>query len=199
MNCKEALPIMHEYLDGDLEAAGAKELQAHMLSCAGCRKLFKQLEMTEALVGSGSSVKAPANMTDRVMQNLPPLRNNRTWGSWFRKHPAASVAAVFVLVMMASFASLWQADKELLVKGTDLEQVVIKGDTVYIPAGHKVTGNLMVRSGKLQVDGEIDGNVVVIDGTVNMASTAHISGQVIDQAYERLIYEVNQWISHVSQ
>jgi hypothetical protein len=40
---------------------------------------------------------------------------------------------------------------------------VCKGDTVTVPAGHTYSGNLMVKNGKIQIDGQLDGNLVVID------------------------------------
>ncbi|WP_248928969.1 zf-HC2 domain-containing protein [Paenibacillus hamazuiensis] len=200
MECKEALPMMHEYLDGDLEGANAARLKEHLLVCPDCKKRFRELETTEAMIMASPDVKAPPYLKDRIMLALPPVKSNRTFGQWFRRHPAVSVAAVFVLVMMGSFMSLWNEDTELLVKGNNLDQVVIKGDTVYVPPGHTVSGNLTVQSGKLQVDGDINGNLVVIDGSVNLASTAHISGQVtkIDEAFEWMWFKVSEFFTQLS-
>jgi anti-sigma factor (TIGR02949 family) len=201
MECKEALPLMHEYFDGELEKGEVLALKDHLQSCSTCNRHFQLLEMTEAMVKSFPVIEAPDHLKDRIMLALPPIRRKKTWGRWFRRHPAISVAAVFLLVMMGSFVSLWNEDRELVVKGSDLEQIVIKGDTVYVPAGHKVTGNLMVKSGKLQVDGDINGNLVVIDGSVNLASTAHISGQVtkIDEAAEWIWFQVSEFFSQLSR
>ncbi|MCS7464729.1 zf-HC2 domain-containing protein [Paenibacillus doosanensis] len=201
MDCREALPLMHEYLDGGLKGREALALKEHLLVCPACRERLKQLEKVEALVQAWPQQEVPSGLTERIMQALPPERRKQPWWLWVRRHPAASVAAVFVLVMMGSFISLWNEDTELLVKGSDLSSVVIKGDTVYVPEGKTVAGNLMVENGKVQVDGDIKGNIVVIDGTVAMASTAHISGQVteIDQAFGWLWYKMNDWVSTISQ
>ena len=71
----------------------------------------------------------------------------------------------------------------------------------YVPQGHKLAGNLTVQHGKMQVDGEIDGNVVVIDGSMNLASTAHISGQVtkVDEAFEWMWFKFNEFFSQISK
>lgn len=201
MKCKEALPLMHDYLDGELDKGGILALKEHLQTCSFCSKLFRQFEMTDAMVKSFPHIAAPDGLKDKIMLALPPVRRKRTLGSWLRRHPAVSVAAVFVLVMLGSYASLWNEDHELVVKGSDLEQVVIKGDTVIVPEGHKITGNLMVRSGKLQVDGDINGNLVVIDGSVNMASTAHISGQVtkIDEAAEWIWFQISEFFAQMSR
>lgn len=50
MNCKEALPLIHEYLDGDLQGSDSRLLKEHLIACQACHALFKQLEKTDALV-----------------------------------------------------------------------------------------------------------------------------------------------------
>lgn len=200
MNCKEALPLLHQHLDGDLRGPEAVVLKEHLLACPACRKRLQQLEKVEALVQAWPAPQAPDDMTERIMRALPPAKRSSTWSRWFRRHPAASVAAVFFLVMMGSFVSMWDNDQELLVKGTDLESVVIKGDTVYVPAGKTVAGNLTVENGQLQVEGDIQGDIFVIDGKVNLASSAHIYGQVtqIDEAFSWLWFKTNQFFHQLS-
>lgn len=198
MNCTEALPMLHQYLDGDLSGQEARGLKEHLLACPACRNRLQQLEKVEALIQSWPAPRVPEGMTERIMKALPPEKRTGSWYRWFRKHPAVSVAAVFAFVMMGSFLAGWDQDKELLVKGTDLESVVIKGDTVYVPAGKTIAGNLTVENGRLEVEGDIKGDIVVIDGKVNLASTAHISGQVkqIDEAFSWLWFKMSQWITH---
>ncbi|MFH5186600.1 zf-HC2 domain-containing protein [Paenibacillus sp. TAB 01] len=201
MDCQEALPLMHEYLDGGLKGSEAVALKEHLLGCASCRERLKQFERVEALIHAWPKPEVPDGLTERIMQSLPPVKRQSPWWQWVRRHPAASVAAVFVLVMMGSFMSLWNEDSELVVKGNDLQSVVIEGNTVVVPAGKTVAGNLMVENGKVQVDGDIKGNIVVIDGSVNMASTAHISGQVteIDEAFSWLWFKMNDWATSISK
>jgi anti-sigma factor RsiW len=201
MNCREALPMLHQYLDGDLEGQEKKALKEHLLACMDCRRRLQQLEKVEALVQAWPSPQVPEGLTERIMSALPPEKRRGSWSRWFRKHPAASVAAVFFVVMMGSFLSMWDNDQELIVKGTDLQSVVIQGDTVYVPAGKTVAGNLTVENGKLEVEGDIRGDITVIDGRMNLASTAHISGQVtqIDEAFSWLWFKTGQFITQLSQ
>jgi len=201
MNCEEALPLMHEYLDGNTEGREAAELKRHLLQCPECNRIFRELEMTEALVKSCPKLAAPSDFTDRFMQNLPVRPKRQPWFSWVKRHPAVSVASVFLLVMLGSFLSMWSQDQELTVKGNNLDQLVIEDNTVYLPKGHRVQGNLMVRGGNVQVDGEIDGNLVVVDGKYHTASTANISGKIysINQAAEWLVYQVKEIFSPAVQ
>ncbi|PZE19533.1 zf-HC2 domain-containing protein [Paenibacillus xerothermodurans] len=201
MQCQEALPLMHEYLDGSLSRPEALELKKHLVACPSCRERLNELEKMEALIQAAPRPTVPDGLTERIMQALPPAQQKHGWGRWFRSHPAASVAVVFALVMLGSFMSAWNADSELMVRGADLQSVVIQGDTVLVPAGQTVDGNLTVENGKLQVDGDIEGNIVVIDGSVSLASTAHISGQItqIDEAFSWLWFKMSDWATHISQ
>lgn len=200
MDCKEAVPLIHDYLDGDLSSTQAMELKAHMSTCSACHKRFQQLEKADHLFRSLGVVAAPPHITDRVLRALPAPPRSKAWMNWIRRHPAATAAAIFAVVMLSSFFSLWNQDTDLIVRG-DIEELVIKGNQVYVPPGRTVRGNLVVENGSVQVDGTIEGNLVVIDGTYALASTARISGDIksVDQAVQWLWYKTNQFISAVAQ
>ena len=102
--------------------------------------------------------------------------------------------------MFSSFLAMWQQDSQLAVRGSDLAQVVIEGDTVTVPAGAHINGDLTVENGKANVLGEVDGDVTVISGSLYEASTAHISGEVkkIDQALDWFWYKVTTSISSLA-
>jgi anti-sigma factor RsiW len=197
MKCKEALPLMHDYLDGDVLGPEAIQLKEHLIGCTDCHALFKQLERTDALVRALPPKGVPDDLSERIMNGLPPVKKRNAWTQWVRRHPAVSVAAVFIAVMFGSFMSMWNQGGELMVQGTDLQDLVFQGDTVIVPEGHTYNGDLVVQSGKLQVQGDVKGNLVVIDGSLNLASTAHISGQVtqVDQALSWVWYKVNQFLT----
>lgn len=200
MNCKEALPLIHDYLDGDLLGPEALKLKGHLIECSNCNTLFKELERTDALVRSLPPSGVPDDLNERIMASLPAVKKRSAFTQWIRRHPAVSVAAVFFAVMFGSFMSMWNQGGELMVKGADLQDVVIQGDTVTVPEGHTVNGNLIVKSGKLQVQGNVKGNLVVIDGSLNLASTAQISGQVtqVDEALSWVWYKINEFVAQFS-
>ncbi|MEV2909879.1 zf-HC2 domain-containing protein [Paenibacillus larvae] len=197
MDCKQALPLMHEYLDGDLQGADALALKEHLIACPGCRKLYKQMETTDALVKSIPTAQLPDDLTDRIMTKLPPEKKRNSVVHWLRRHPGLSIAVVFVVVMLGSFLTLWDENKQVMVKGPESGQVIIDGNTVIVPEGVTVNGNLVVQGGELDVEGELDGNLTLIDGTLNLASTAHISGNVqrINESIGWLWYKVNEFFS----
>lgn len=201
MDCKEAILLMHDELDGELDRAGAIELKRHMLACPACRERYAKLEKVGAYLRSLKPVAAPPHLTTAaIMQKLPAPAKRAAWVKWPRRHPAATVAVVFLVVMLGSFLSMWNQNNQLALQG-DLDHVVIEGRTVIVPEGETVRGNLVVENGEVQVNGKIDGNLVVIDGNYALASTAQISGSItsVNQAVEWLWYKMNQLISYVAK
>ncbi|MDF2724715.1 MAG: anti-sigma factor [Paenibacillus sp.] len=194
MNCKEAILLMHDYLDGELPAPEAIELKKHLLVCPDCKERYAKLEKTEAIITSLKPVQARCQLTSAmIMNSLPAPAKRATWVKWPRRHPAASVAAIFFVVMLGSFLTMWNKGAELVLHG-DIEQVVVKGNTVVVPEGHTVQGNLIVENGEVVVNGKINGNLTVIDGHYALASTAQISGNItsVNQAAEWIWYKANQ-------
>jgi len=196
MNCKEAILLMHDYLDGDLTGPEATELKKHLIGCPSCQQHYAKLEKTGALVASSlKPAYAPSHLTTAaIMQKLPAQTKRSAWMKWPRRHPAATVAAIFVVLMLGSFMTMWNEDTQLVVHGSDLEQVVIKGNTVVVPEGQTYHGNLIVENGQIEVNGKIDGNLVVIDGNYALASTAQISGDItsVNMAVEWIWFKLNQ-------
>lgn len=200
MDCKIARRAMHEYLDGASEAGQLSALKHHLSECASCRHHLDRLAQADALIRSVQVPDLPDDLTDKIMASLPRLPGRTRFMLWLKRHPAAAVAVFFLFMMMGSMATLWEKDTTLIVKGTDLDEVVIEGDLVIVPEGSVINGDLTVENGRLLVEGEIRGDLVVIDGTMNMASTAHIAGQIkrIDQAIEYVWFRVKSFFAGFS-
>lgn len=207
MNCNVAIVWMHDYLDGELPVDDTVTLKSHLLSCPACRSRFEQLQKTDAAAfhtleaikpASDYDKKASELLTQRIMQQLPKKQNKRNRiVRLIYRYPGVTAAAVFVLVMLGSFLTMWEEDTKLIVSGEDLQQVIIEGNTVIVPEGAHLAGNLTVENGIADVKGEVDGDVTVIDGSLNLASTGHIAGQsrTIDQALDWFWYKVTQTFS----
>jgi len=202
MECKLAVSMMHDYLDDDLPDQQQRELKEHLLSCPDCRQKFKELEQTDMLMFSlmHHNPVASDDLVSRIMESLPKSKKEGRFITWIKRHPALTAASLFLVVMLMSTVTFWSPDKQLVVRGVDLDQVIIQGDTVIVPSGKIITGDLTIENGKAQVYGEVNGNVTVIDGSLYQASTAHISGQVksIDQAVSWLWYKVTNMFSEVA-
>ncbi|WP_046216176.1 zf-HC2 domain-containing protein [Paenibacillus wulumuqiensis] len=201
MDCKLAVSFIHEYLDGDLPDEQANELKQHMAECSECRAVFKELEQTELLMFAVNHRKPPVSdeLTDRIMQALPKKKQPHAWTTWLKRHPALTAAAAFFVILLGTLP-FWNEGPEMIVKGQNLDQVVIEGNTVIVPEGKTIAGNLTIEKGQARIYGDVEGNVTVIDGSIFQASTAHISGQVqtVDQAVGWLWYKISTAFSEVA-
>mgnify|MGYP002620853656 FL=1 len=201
MNCAQASRLMHEYFDGDLAHEDASKLKAHLDGCPECRERFIGYERTEGLLHMaiaapvGRSEADRAALEDRILKRLPGRRSRR-FSRWLRQYPGVTVAAMLGIVLLASFIASWEQDKELVVRGSDLSEIVIEGNRVVVPEGAKVDGDLVIENGEAVVNGEIRGNLTVIDGTVNMASTAKVIGEAreINQALDWIWYKLRSTV-----
>src|SRR6478609_4717596 len=102
LNCKEALPLIHEFLDGDLAASAALDLEQHLISCPGCKKVFNQLEQTEAMVRMLPRTAVSTGLTSRIMASLPEQTKGRKWFRWVKRHPAVSIVSILFVIMLGS-------------------------------------------------------------------------------------------------
>ncbi|WP_404450916.1 zf-HC2 domain-containing protein [Virgibacillus necropolis] len=202
MNCeKEAIMLMHKYLDGDLTKPEETELRGHLETCEDCQKHFHELKRTITWVQSAEKLPAPEGFTKSVMDKLPKEKRRISYKRWFKAHPVVTAAAIFFIFMFSSVLSAWNQGSELVV--SKQENLVIKGDTVIVPEGVTVSGDLVVKNGNLKIDGTVDGNVTLfngnliddsIDGEGLMASVGKVNGdfEQVDQVFEWMWYHLKE-------
>lgn len=204
MDCKQASLLMHDYLDDELPIEQARPLKQHLQECPSCQLKFKELERSEMMLFASfhqHSFVASDDLVSKIMTKIPNQRRpKQEWLKWFQRHPALTAIAMFLVVTLVGVFSLWDRDDQLIVKGNNLDQLIIQGDTVIVPENIKVAGNLTIENGKAEIYGEVEGNVTVIDGSYFAASTAKISGHIqsIDQALDWIWYRISNTFSEVA-
>ena len=186
---------MHEYLDGDISREHEQELKRHLQSCQDCQQHMHELSDTIAFIKSAAHITAPPSFEDQVMKRLPKRKNTIGIQRWFRQHPMLVAAAVFCLFMSATLFSSFPNDDQFSV--TKQPNLVVDGQTVSVPAGEVVKGDIVVKNGDIIVEGEVDGNITVINGSY-MASTAVVTGQIeeIDEAFQWMWYKIKEGTSN---
>lgn len=94
--------------------------------------------------------------------------------------------------MSATLFSSYGNDQQFSV--TKQPNLVVEGQTVLVPAGETVKGDIVVKNGELRIEGEVDGDVTVIHGSKYMASTAIVTGKSkeIDKAFDWLWYKMKK-------
>lgn len=187
MKCEEEIvELMHEYLDEEIDLQNEMILREHLKGCKDCEKLFNEFKRTIAVVKGSTRMQAPPNFTVSVMTRLPKEKKKVSVQRWLRNHPLISAASLFLVLMMGSLFSTWNQEREFSV--SKQENLVVQNDTVIVPEGEVVKGDVIVRNGKLKIEGEVQGNVTVINGEQYLASAGRVTGQIEE------VNEVFDWI-----
>ena len=72
MTCDEAEILLHALIDGELDASHAREVEAHLASCAKCAAAAREYrEMKRMMTGGGLRYTAPPELRRRVEASLP--------------------------------------------------------------------------------------------------------------------------------
>ncbi|WP_223596263.1 anti-sigma factor family protein [Neobacillus bataviensis] len=180
------IDLMHEYLDEEIDQEKERILREHIQSCKECEAIFNELKKTVAFVKSISNMQAPADFTANVLARLPKEKKKVLMGGWLRNHPMLAAASLFLILMVGSLFSIWNQDREFSV--SKQKNLVVKNNTVIVPKGEVVKGDVIVRNGTLKIEGEVQGDVTVINGEKYLASAGHVTGQIDE------VNEVFDWI-----
>ncbi|KAA0948576.1 anti-sigma factor [Sporosarcina sp. ANT_H38] len=189
---EQIVHYMHAYLDGDISRDEERILKEHLESCKECKEIMNGLTESIAFIGSVAKIKAPDSFVDSVMARLPKEKSQAGAQRWLRKHPFFAAAAMFLVLMSATLFSSYGNDQQFSV--TKQPNLIIEGQTVLVPAGETVKGDIVVKNGTLRVEGEVDGDVTVIRGSKFMASTAFVTGksEEIDKVFDWLWYKMKE-------
>ncbi|MDN7246895.1 anti-sigma factor [Planococcus shenhongbingii] len=190
---EKIIHFMDDYLDGDLNPADEAVLKEHLESCIDCRKLYHELTKTIAFVQSASHIQASSDFVQKTMQRLPKERQRIGIQRWIRQHPLLTAAALFCLLMSATLFSNFNNDQQFAF--TKQPNLVVEGETVVVPEGEVVTGDLTIRNGDLRVEGELHGDATIVNGQY-MASSGVITGEIeeIDKAFEWLWFTIKDGV-----
>lgn len=187
---EEFIQFMHEYLDEEISPRNEGVLREHLTSCTDCEAYFQQLKHTLALIQSTSQMKAPENFTANVMSQLPKVETKKNFKRWVKYHPFLTAASLFVVLMTGSLFSTWQNDQEFSV--TEQSNLVVQNNNVIVPKGEVVKGDVIVRNGELRIEGEVQGDVTVINGDHYVASAGHVTGEIeeVNKVFDWLWYQI---------
>jgi anti-sigma factor RsiW len=193
MNCPDSYnEFMHDYLDEEITPENESKLRKHLLICADCHSHFQELKKTIALVQSTSHIHTPVNFTESVMARLPNEKKQVGFKRWLRRHPMVTAASLFLTLMIGSLITGWNEDQEFSVSKNP--NLVIENNTVIVPEGKTVNGDIVVKNGDLKIEGQVDGNVTVINGEKYLASAGHVTGEIeeINQLFDWLWYHMKK-------
>ena len=114
MKCDESEVLLHALIDGELDAGHARDVEAHVASCAGCGEKFAAFStMHEAMSAAPLKETAPEHLRNRIetligappsrvvsmRQFMRPTRRSFFGGLAMGSALSAAVAASLVLVV----------------------------------------------------------------------------------------------------
>lgn len=199
MKCpEEYISYMHEYLDGEISAEQEKQLKEHLQQCSECQSHFHQLEKTVALVQSTGHLKTHDDFTAKVMAKLPKEKKKVGVQRWFRHHPLLTAASLFLVLMVGSVLSSWNQGQEFSV--SKQSNLVVENNTVIVPEGEVVKGDVIVRNGDIRIEGQVDGNVTVVNGEKYVASAGDVTGEIeeINEIFDWIWYQIKNAASEIA-
>ncbi|HKQ67358.1 MAG TPA: zf-HC2 domain-containing protein, partial [Methylomirabilota bacterium] len=106
MNCHDAREQFSALIDDALAADERAALDAHLATCADCRRELQRFRDTVALMRGAAPVRAPAGFVDRVLEAARPVPWHRRllhvmFLPWPIKLPMEAAAIVLVSVGVA--------------------------------------------------------------------------------------------------
>jgi anti-sigma factor RsiW len=123
MECREALDLLHGYLDGELELAGNYEIERHFAECARCAaRLAEEQQLHARLGGSAGSFRAPPHLRNKISAALDDVAPRQTrqlvresGGRIVRSRRLAGAVAAAGIVGVVFLLSLRSATDEVLI------------------------------------------------------------------------------------
>ncbi|MBS4210015.1 anti-sigma factor [Bacillus sp. FJAT-50079] len=181
---------MQDYFDNDLSQRNEQVLKEHLQSCPDCQKHFQELKRTIANIKSTSHIEVPNGFTANVMARLPKEKSSVSIKRWFRHHPLLAAASLFLILMAGSMFNVWNDDQKFSV--TMQENLVVENGTVIVPEGKIVEGDITVKNGNLRIEGEVHGNVTIINGERYLATAGNVTGDIeeINEMFEWFWYKI---------
>jgi len=86
MNCHEIHPLLHAYVDSELDLMPSLEVDRHLKTCAACAAMKRSLEsLRSTLRNADLAYRAPQNLRARIRQSVAaetqviPQRASRPW------------------------------------------------------------------------------------------------------------------------
>jgi anti-sigma factor RsiW len=196
---EQIIELMHEYLDEEITPDQERILREHLQSCKECEAIFNELNKTIAFVKSVSHMQVPDDFTANVLSRLPKEKRKIWMQRWLKNHPLLAAASLFLILMMGSVFSTWNQDREFSV--SKQKNLVVKNNTVIVPKGETVKGDVIVRNGTLEIEGEVQGDVTVINGEKYLASAGHVTGQIeeVNEVFDWIWYHIKKTAQDVVQ
>ncbi|MGA9288672.1 MAG: anti-sigma factor [Anaerobacillus sp.] len=199
MKCPaETIAIMHDVLDEEATQEQRRQLFDHLQSCSDCKQHYEELKKTESFLLSSPSIEAPDGFTSKVMEHLPQEKRTVWIKRWMKSHPIVTAAILFLALMTGSVYSSWTSEDQLSALSGNL-RFDQDTNTVIVPEGEVVEGDLTVKNRNLEIEGQVNGDVLVINGEQYMASAGQVTGDIeeVDHILDWTWYQLKNFFHDI--
>lgn len=104
MNCPEMNPLLHAYVDGELDVMRSLDVERHLKTCAACSAAKRSLQsLHSALRHSGLSYSAPSSLRKRLLSEVSENPNEtrpRNSAPWLWQWLAVGALGFAVMTLM---------------------------------------------------------------------------------------------------
>jgi mycothiol system anti-sigma-R factor len=123
MDCRTALPLLHAYLDGELERASVNDVEAHLERCPDCARELASLEALRKTVREGAPRHAaPAALRARL-QAIKEVSTQDTRAPGITNQHWWAIAASLLLAFAVGAGSMaWHASR--LAENVDRQALI---------------------------------------------------------------------------
>lgn len=70
IECKDAFPILSEFLDKELDPGMMAKMERHVEDCPPCQNLFRSLEKTKELCQQAPKREVPKDFAEGLMETI---------------------------------------------------------------------------------------------------------------------------------
>lgn len=143
MNCDKAPELITAFVDNELDDAERQDLEAHLRECAGCRRALEdERDLKREIREFGASLRAPAELRERIITDrriFPENIKSGTWrrtSLWFRPaiwRPVAAVALLFFFAFVV-LHFLTDTKQPIALAALDTYTPLVRGELPLITA-----------------------------------------------------------------
>ncbi len=113
MTCETWEQKLDAYLDAELPEAEAREIDAHLRSCASCSsQALVRSELKRTIHLAGKKFVADAEFRKRIKSSMAPKTSGRRWG-WIVE--VGALCAALLLVIFGSMVWVRQSERQRLI------------------------------------------------------------------------------------
>jgi len=150
-----------------------------LLSCASCAEYKQELECLQDALCCLSGIKAPPGFTEDLLAKLPKKATKTLPQQYLSPRIRFFGATAALMLLLGSPLYMLVEAPRPVVESTDNKaQFHIVDNTVIIPEGTVVSGDIRVFNGHLKIAGQVRGSVHLVSSGYSLEDGGAVAGRV---------------------